>query len=824
MSKETFIKTLTQISEHATEQGIIYLNTDDDTLSGNTISVDHKQIINFGSCSYLGLEFDERVKSGAINAIQAYGTQFSCSRAYISARYYKELEDKLELIFGAPTISTPTTTLGHMSAIPVLVSPADAVILDHQVHSSVQTAVSVAKAQRTHVELMRHNRMDLLEERILALKDKHEKVWYMADGIYSMFGDAAPLVEIRNLLDKYPHFHFYVDDAHGMSVFGKNGRGYVLSKIEMHERMIVATSFAKGFGTGGGALVFPNRKLANTVMDCGGTLRASGPMQPAALGAAIASADIHLSNDITIFQDQLQENIRYANLALKKLGLPNLAHPFSPIFFIAVSLPKIAYRILNGLKNDGFFLNLGIFPAVPIKNTGIRFTITRLHTFEQIDAMINCLKKHFDQTLIAENLTTNEILKWFKTKPLDFNASSTETNQPKEQQNLNVQLEDSILAIDKKDWNRFFAEKGSFDWANMRMYEEAFNDNEKEHENWKFKYLIIRDNNKSIVLATFFTVFISKDDMLAPKEISSEIEALRVKNPTYMTSKTLSLGSPITEGEHLYLDQNSSYKQKALSLLIKTINTIQEQENITTTILRDFQNNDKVMDSFFVDNGFFKLEMPESAKIKNTVWVDKDHFYQNLSKKKKGHFRRNINKHIDKYSVNIVDNPTEEELKHFYELYKNVKNKSLELNTFRLPYKLFRKIVTNPNWEIIALSLKGEYCTSNVEKTVAVGFCNKSTLTYSFVFVGLDYNYNFEHGCYRQLLFQVIKRAGILSCKNIDLGFTSLMEKRHFGAKPYQACAYMQVNDNFKMESLEVMTLDTKKNDNGINKRGVFSI
>ena len=334
MSQKSIIETVDQIINHAKEQGVIHLNTEDEKLNQNVITIDNKPLINFGSCSYLGLEFNQKVRNAAKQAIDDYGTQFSSSRAYISPRYYNELESKLEQIFDSPTIVTATTTLGHLAALPVLVGKDDAVILDHQVHSSVQSAAQQLKAKKIKVELIRHNRMDLLENRIQELKGEYDKIWYMADGIYSMYGDTTPIEEVYNLLDKYPQLNFYVDDAHAMSCYGDKGQGYVLSKRKIHERMVVATSFAKAFATGGGALIFPNRALAQKVRNCGGPLITSGPMQPSALGAANAVADLHLSGEITELQEDLQENILYANLLLKRYKLPNLSNDNSPIFLL----------------------------------------------------------------------------------------------------------------------------------------------------------------------------------------------------------------------------------------------------------------------------------------------------------------------------------------------------------------------------------------------------------------------------------------------------------------------------------------------------------
>ena len=140
----------------------------------------------------------------------------------------------------------------------------------------------------------------------------------MADGIYSMYGDVSPVKEIYALMDKYAELHYYVDDAHGMSIYGKHGRGYVLNQMPIHRKAIVATSMNKAFATGGAVIVFPTREMAQKVRNCGATLITSGPMQPSQLGAAVAAAKIHLSNDIYEMQADLQDNIRYANLMLKK--------------------------------------------------------------------------------------------------------------------------------------------------------------------------------------------------------------------------------------------------------------------------------------------------------------------------------------------------------------------------------------------------------------------------------------------------------------------------------------------------------------------------
>lgn len=823
MSQKSFIDTVDQISTHAKTQRIAHLSTEDTKLVDNYITVDGKKLVNFGSCSYLGLEFNQEIRTAAKNAIDNYGTQFSSSRAYISPIYYKTLEEKLSQIFDAPTIVTPTTTLGHCAAIPVLINKDDAIILDHQVHGSVQNAVNLVKVKNVHVELVRHNRMDLLEAKIIELRSTYKNIWYMADGIYSMYGDMAPLDEIYTLLDKYDNFNFYVDDAHGMSCFGDKGQGYVLADRKIHERMIVATSFAKAFATGGGALIFPTIEMAQKVRNCGGPLITSGPMQPSALGAANCVADIHLSGKIKSYQEDLQQNIMYTNLMLNKYKLPNLAEEKTAIFFIAVSLPKIAYKLIDRLKVDGFFLNLGIFPAVPIKNTGVRFTITALHTFKQIDEMVASMACHYFDVLMEENVEIESIYKAFKLKNPFEQDMSEKVESIMRHSTLSQQYTDSIQDVNADEWNEAFRDQACLDTNAISVLEQSFSANESIANNWNFHYLLVHDSENNLVLATYLTESISKDDMLFDRQISLDIEAKREKDPYYMTSKTLSLGSAVSEGNHLYLNASSPYWREAMDILLQRIEKIQEESNITTTILRDFDTNNERFDDYFLNNGYFKYQMPNNLKLKDIKWNDQDEFYQGLTKKKKGHFRRNVMKHCSNYKLEVKENYSDQEIEAAYNLYFNVKQKSLEINTFALPLTYFKNIAQNTKWEILSLYLIDNNGTKLSHDPVAVGFCYKGNTDYSFAMVGVDYSFNAEFSCYRQMLWQVISRAQELGFKNVDMGYTSEIEKRHFGAKVVDACAYMQIKDNYTLEALGALTTTNKRED-GVNKRRVLSV
>ena len=191
------INSLDKLIDDAVERGILQKSTNGDRLDSAEILVDRDKFVNFGSCSYLGLEYHPELKNAVKATVDNYGTQFSTSRTYLSIGLYDELEHELSTIFEKPVIATASTTLGHLAALPVIVEPNDVVILDLQVHSSVQMATQILKANKTPVYLVPHNDMDALESKIKSLSDKANKVWYMADGVYSMYGDYAPLGQLE---------------------------------------------------------------------------------------------------------------------------------------------------------------------------------------------------------------------------------------------------------------------------------------------------------------------------------------------------------------------------------------------------------------------------------------------------------------------------------------------------------------------------------------------------------------------------------------------------------------------------------------------------
>lgn len=401
------IANIDQVVTKALDSGILHLSTEDRDLDGRQITIKGKKLINFSSCSYLGLELHPNLIASVQEAASRYGTQFSSSRTYISIGLYEELEGLLEKIFNRPVLVTASTTLGHLSNIPVLIGPEDALILDHQVHASVNMATQLVKARGNKIEMIRHNRMDMLESRIKKLINGHDKIWYMADGLYSMFGDFAPFDDLKLLLDKYEQLHLYIDDAHSISWLGKNGSGSVLDKLAHHPRVYVTGSLNKSFGAAGGVMIYPNEEAKQRVRNCGGTMIFSGPVQPPMLAAGIASAQLHLSSNHKYRQEALHKKIKYFNRIAKDLELPLVCNSLSPIRYFRLGEPDLAYNLTTRLKDLGYFVNLSTYPSVPFKDSGIRMTLHNHLTFSDISNILHLISEHLPMA-IQEQKSLNQ--------------------------------------------------------------------------------------------------------------------------------------------------------------------------------------------------------------------------------------------------------------------------------------------------------------------------------------------------------------------------------------------------------------------------------
>lgn len=797
-----FIDTVDLVFSDAKKEGILHLYAEGDFLNGRNIKIKGRELLHFGTTGYLGLEQDDRLKAAAINAVNKYGTQFPLSKSYLSHPLYAELESKIEKMYGVEPIITKNSTLGHMAVIPTIIRDEDAVILDHQVHWSVQNACQLLKLRGIPVEMIRHNNLEMLEDKIRQLRDTAGKIWYMADGVYSMFGDFAPVKELLTIAEKYPQLYFYFDDVHGMSWKGKNGTGFIFDSIgNLPGNVAIVSTLSKTFGASGATFFTSNDKLREKIKNFGGPLTFSAQLEPASVGAAIASCDIHLSPEIEILQTKLADKILHFGSQLFKAGVPVVCENDSPVFFLPMGTPATAFNFTKRLYSDGFYLNLGIYPAVPIKNTGIRITISAHNQLEDITSLSNAIKNNFNDALQQTSTDENRIRRAFRMETkISESAQRLETNP------VHIEIRRSITEIDKKEWDSSIGRQNILDWEGLQYLEKTFSNENDPAQNWEFFYFIARDDKSNVVLMTFFTLALWKDDMLSTESVSRHLEEIRKTNPLHMISKVLSMGSLFTEGSHCYIDQDHPSAENVLRTFLHKIEDIYESTAADMLVLRDFEIGFR-WDEIIKKQGYIRIDMPESCVIENLNLNAIQDYGTLLSSRSRKHFNKEILPFEKFYDVEIKEKLNAAELERAYKLYCNVKEKNLAINNFLYSREVFENMNRCPNWEFITVKIK----EAPQQNFTGIMFCYKNSFNvYVPELIGMDYTAGEGFNLYRQLLFQTIKRAGALEIPRIDFGISATFEKKKLGARAISKIAYVQARDNYAMELMQMLQNEHK--------------
>jgi hypothetical protein len=517
------------------------------------------------------------------------------------------------------------------------------------------------------------------------------------------------------------------------------------------------------------------------------------------LGVDIAVAKIHLSEEITELQNYFKRRIKFCTMRLKELGLPDISEG-SPVFYIATGTPKVTFNLVKKMINSGYYMSPAIFPAVGSMQSGIRFCVNVNHTLNDIDNMLYTLKEHFESAFREEGADLAKLPRYFpalkgQTFPSTVSHASNE---------LNLIEYRSIKDVDREDWDSFFKGKGSFDWDGMKFLENVYTNRSKPENTWDFYYFIVKDSDNKVVLATFFTSTLAKEDTFSKKSRSMVIEEKRREDqdPYIMTSKILTMGSMLTEGNHLYLNQNSPLWKKALGELLDTALNLKNKISAKQLIIRDFDENHKLQ-SYLLDEGYVKVDLPKANVItkESLQWAKDSEFKNSLS----SNDRRKLKKVFDYkscFEVSFANHLSSEELDEWYQLYLNIQSRALEINTFPIPKEFIEIAVVHPNWEAMRISIKAEH-NNGVEKVVAFGLTYRSENTFSPMVLGIDYNFVESHGLYRQAIFQLVKRASHQNIDEIFMGFTADIEKRRFGAIQVPKVAFALIDDTYTMQVIE---------------------
>lgn len=377
-----------EINRMSHEVGVVRQMIEDEMFHGDTITIDGRTVTNFGLCSYLGLGDDPRLIAAAKDAIDRYGNSYSSSLAYTGLGLYADLKDRMATMLGAPVMIAATTTLAHHAALPVLVRPNDHVLIDGLAHASLLSVMPVVGGNGTQVNQVKHNDIEAVAE-YAAASDR--RVWYVMDGLYSMHGDTAPAEDIHALLDATPNLWVYCDDAHGLGWSGDSGEGQFLARSGWHERLVMSFGLAKSFGSMGGVIATPDKDLIEVIEATGGPMVFGGPLPPSVLAANLASADIHLSEELPSLQADLMERIHFVNRFAGEIGLPLHNYEETPLWYVEIGKNLKVLSATRSLMDRGHYLNGAVFPVVPRGRGGLRFTVTRYNALDQIADMLTAL-------------------------------------------------------------------------------------------------------------------------------------------------------------------------------------------------------------------------------------------------------------------------------------------------------------------------------------------------------------------------------------------------------------------------------------------------
>jgi 8-amino-7-oxononanoate synthase len=350
---------------------------------------DRPRAIDFVRCSYLGLDNHPVIVAGAIEAIEAHRSlHWSCARTRLNFDLMGELEATLSAMYGARVIAFSTVMLANLGAMPILASGLltggrkPVVAFDRLAHISLAYHKPVV-ADETRVETIGHNDIAALER----LCREEPVVAYVCDGVYSM-GGHAQIQELRRLQQQYGLF-LYIDDAHGISLFGDKGQGFARSQFgkELGDRTIIAASLGKGFGASGGVLMLGTAEQDALFRRYALPHAFSAAANLAAVGAALGSCRIHQSAELGQRQRRLAQRI---NLFDRRIATADSSNSL-PIRMITVGSETAAIALARELLDEGFYTSVTFFPTVAQGKAGIRVCLTADHDVSDIERLCRCI-------------------------------------------------------------------------------------------------------------------------------------------------------------------------------------------------------------------------------------------------------------------------------------------------------------------------------------------------------------------------------------------------------------------------------------------------
>jgi 8-amino-7-oxononanoate synthase len=346
-----------------------------------------KETILVGTYNYMGMTFDPDVIDAAKTALDNYGTGTNGSRV-LNGTYkdHKDVEDALKEFYGTQHAMVFSTgyqaNLGFVSAI---AGKDDYIVLDADSHASIYDGCAMGNAQ---VVRFRHNSVEDLDRRLGRIPADALKL-VILEGVYSMVGDIAPLVEMVAVAKKYGAM-IMSDEAHSMGFYGPNGRGvYEELGLEADIDFVVGT-FSKSVGTVGGFVVSNHPKFeVLRLVSRPYIFTASLPPSVVAAAACSIRKLMHAHNK----RAHLWENTRQVHAGLREMGY-KLGTETAQSAIIAVMLPDQQQAVVTweALLDLGVYVNVARPPATPNGMFLLRCSLSAEHTAEQVQAILAAFK------------------------------------------------------------------------------------------------------------------------------------------------------------------------------------------------------------------------------------------------------------------------------------------------------------------------------------------------------------------------------------------------------------------------------------------------
>lgn len=338
-----------------------------------TVTREGRRLISFSCNDYLNLAHHPEVKARARAAIDTYGAGAGASRLITGNHPLLDaLESRLAALKGAEAAAVfGSGYLANLGIIPCFAGPGDLILMDEYCHACLFAGARISGAE---VMTFRHNDMDHLAALLAEHRQSFRHALILTDGVFSMDGDLAPLDEMAPLARRFDAW-LMTDDAHGVGVLGRDGRGSSFMGPDKADVPLQMGTLSKAIGSYGGYLC-ASRTVIEYVKNRARSLIFTTGLPPASVAASIAALDV-IANDPAL----RGEPLRKARLFADALGL---AQPQSPIVPVIVGAPDAALQAAAALEERGFLVVAIRPPTVPEGTARLRVTFTAAHQDQDV--------------------------------------------------------------------------------------------------------------------------------------------------------------------------------------------------------------------------------------------------------------------------------------------------------------------------------------------------------------------------------------------------------------------------------------------------------